>query len=73
MEENKNLCSTCSSAIWCKTWGQYKCTTKQRHIAGIKTTCASYKKRPANWKEMPCRCKTCLNYEALYAEMQEET
>lgn len=60
MAEKKTLCASCSSSIWCDTWGEFKCSVKERHITGPKTVCASYTKRPKNWKEMPCRCEDCL-------------
>jgi hypothetical protein len=69
MEETKTLCSSCSASIWCETWAEYKCTIKGRHITGRKTTCASYKKRPSNWKAIPCGCADCQkNPEAINPE-----
>lgn len=74
MSETKGLCPTCSSAIFCETYGEYKCTEKKRRIYGVAqmTECKEYKKRPAGWKEMPCRCEDCLKNEKLSEEMEEE-
>lgn len=60
MGETKTLCSSCTGAIWCETWGQYKCIIKERHITGRKSVCGTYTKRPSNWKEKPCQCEDCL-------------
>ena len=62
----EGLCSTCSNAIWCPTFAEWKCTEHLRRYphAGAKE-CVDYKKRPAGWKEMPCRCEDCLKNEML--------
>lgn len=61
------LCNDCVSSRWCKTWGEVKCVAKKRRIYGYKTLteCKEYKKRPAGWKEMPCRCEDCQKIEEV--------
>lgn len=73
-ENNASLCPTCGSAIWCDTWGQFKCVEKKIYITGYKTmtVCGSYKKRPKGFKEPACQCEDCLKNELLTAEMAEE-
>lgn len=73
MSETKGLCPTCSNSIFCKTWAEYKCSAKKRRIYGYETLteCKQYKKRPAGWKEMPCRCEDCLKNEMLAEEIEE--
>lgn len=68
----KSLCPSCASAIFCPTWGQFKCRTKKRYITGCKTICGSYKKRPKDFKEPRCQCEDCLKNEALMENMEEE-
>lgn len=63
MAENKNpLCPTCTNAIRCDTWAEWRCSIKEKRIYGYKTmtVCGSYKKRPKGFKERPCRCEDCL-------------
>lgn len=57
-------CPTCSNSIRCYTWGEWKCVEqKRRYIHNGPVECADYKKRPAGWKEMRCRCEDCLRNE----------
>lgn len=75
MSDNTNtgLCPSCASAIWCDTWGQFKCKTKQRYITGYKTMgCASYKKRPKDFEEPKCQCEDCLRNEELVGKEENE-
>ena len=75
MAENTTpLCPSCSNALHCETWGEYKCTVKKMRIYGCKTmtVCGSYKKRPKNWTEIPCRCEDCLKNDSLAEERAEE-
>lgn len=68
-----NLCGSCSSGIWCGTWGQWKCSMKKRRIYETLTKCDSFAKKPKNWKEMRCQCKDCLRNESLAEELEEES
>lgn len=68
-----NLCATCSNSIRCHTWGEYRCSVKKRRVYETVTKCDSYAKRPKNWKEIPCRCESCLRNEALAEELEEES
>lgn len=73
-EENKSLCPTCVSAIWCPTWGEMKCTELKKRIYSYKTMteCRFYKKRDKNFKESQCQCEDCLKNDLLVGEDQEE-
>lgn len=53
-------CENCESAIFCDTWGEYKCLKKLRRVRdGEADNCADYKKRK---DEMPdCQCEDCMN------------
>lgn len=62
---SQGLCPSCESAIWCNIWGQFKCKTKERYITGRKTICASYTKRPKDFKEPQCQCEDCLKHAEL--------
>lgn len=72
-ENTTTLCPTCTSSIFCNTWGQFKCTAKERYITGYKTmtVCGDYKKRPKHWKESPCRCEDCLKNDLLADELED--
>ena len=68
------LCPTCSNSVRCNTYAEWKCIVKKRRIyeyADI-TLCPDYKKRPAKWKEMKCRCEDCLKNELLAEENEDE-
>ena len=64
----KFLCETCTNAIWCPTWTEWKCKAKKKRIYGELTKCESYKKRDKNFKEPKCQCKNCLENELLFEE-----
>ena len=74
MNEKKNLCPNCSSAFFCKTWGEWECCAKKKRIYFIDWAyeCADFKKRPAKWKEMRCGCGDCQKNELLMEENDEE-
>lgn len=63
-------CSNCGKSIWCPTWGEWKCTAYKKRVYARKdiVECDEYIKRPANWPEVPCRCKDCLDNEKLSEE-----
>ena len=64
---NNGLCPKCVNAIFCNTWGEWKCTAQGRRIYGYKTMteCKFYKKRGKDFKESPCRCEDCLKNEPI--------
>lgn len=68
------LCPTCANAIFCDTWGQFKCTVKERRITGYKTmtVCGDYKKRPKDFKEPLCHCEDCMKNELLAEEREDK-
>ena len=70
---DSSLCSSCSNAIRCNTWAEWRCSVKKKRIYNHKemTDCESYKKRPNNWKETPCQCKFCLINENLIEGFEE--
>ena len=68
-----NLCTSCSSGIWCGTWAQWKCTAQTRRVHETATKCDVYKKRGKDFKESRCQCDDCLRNEALAEELEEES
>lgn len=64
----KFLCETCTNAIRCPTWAEWKCKVKEKRIRGELTKCSDYKKRDKNFKEPKCQCKNCLENELLFEE-----
>lgn len=64
----KFLCETCMNAIWCPTWAEWKCRSKEKRIRRELTKCSDYKKRDKNFKEPKCQCKSCLENELLFEE-----
>lgn len=69
----EGLCPTCAHAIVCPTWTEYKCAVKEKRICDYKTwtECESYQKRPKDWVEPKCHCKSCLENEKLFEEETE--
>lgn len=49
----------CAYAIFCPSFGEYKCTLKQRRIYENKETCNDYAKKTDD-KERKCHCLTCV-------------
>lgn len=71
---SKQLCASCSSSIWCPTWGEWKCRLHERRIYSamlLSKQCPDYKRRPKDFKESKCQCKSCLENEALLDEESE--
>lgn len=68
-----NLCGSCSQAIRCYTWGEWRCSVQKRRVYETVTKCDDFVKRPKNWKEMRCQCKDCLRNESLAEELEEES
>lgn len=58
----EGLCPSCTNAIRCETWAEWKCTAQKKRIYGYKTmsSCKFYKKRPKDFKEPKCQCEDCL-------------
>lgn len=68
----KTLCETCSEAIWCPTWAEWRCKAKEKRIYVKLTKCSDYKKRDKNFKEPKCQCESCLENDDLWEEYKEE-
>lgn len=68
----KTLCETCSEAIWCPTWAEWRCKAKEKRIYVKLTKCSDYKKRDKNFKEPKCQCESCLENDDLLEEYEEE-
>ena len=68
----KTLCETCSEAIWCPTWAEWRCKAKEKRIYVKLTKCSDYKKRDKNFKEPKCQCESCLENDDLWEEYEEE-
>lgn len=73
MSEIKGLCPTCDKAIWCPTWGEWRCKAHEKRIYNYAemTECESYKKRGKDFEEPQCLCEDCLHSELLNAEIEE--
>lgn len=67
----KTLCETCSEAIWCPTWAEWRCKAKEKRIYVKLTKCSDYKKRDKNFKEPKCQCESCLENDDLWEEYEE--
>lgn len=67
------LCVSCTSAIWCPTWAEMKCSARSKRIKGWKTLseCELYKKRDSGFKEHKCQCEDCLRNDILWDEEDE--
>lgn len=62
MSDISKDCSTCSQAILCPTWGEYRCLSKKMWIRdpAAWAACEDYVKGTASEK---CHCPTCEGYE----------
>jgi len=57
-------CETCERAIFCESWGDYKCEWKQGRIYKKIKTCKGYKKKAADFEEKKCHCLVCMSRES---------
>lgn len=68
----ETLCSTCTNAIYCPTWSEWKCKTHAIRFSiygrSMPTKCADYKKRSKDFKEPKCQCDDCLKNDFLCDE-----
>lgn len=58
-------CTDCIHAVFCSSWGEYKCLVKERRIYEPENEarrCKDYKKAPkkSSEDEPKCQCKTCI-------------
>ena len=65
-------CASCSVSVFCPTWGEWKCITRELRYSRPVANCMDFSKRPANWKEHRCQCEDCLKNDALAEEYMEE-
>lgn len=49
----------CTYAIFCPSFGEYKCEIKQRRIYENTDACKDYKKK-TDKEEKKCHCLTCI-------------
>lgn len=57
----EHTCETCANAIFCPTWGEYKCLVFLRrnvYEPGKRNNCDKYVKK-TDTKEPVCRCDDC--------------
>lgn len=60
MEHN---CATCGNAIFCPTWGEYKCMaylTRNPYAPEEPNDCEKYEKKKST-TEPVCHCEDCLS------------
>ena len=55
-----NKCEDCANAIYCQSWGEFKCEVKQARLRKKVRVCKSYKKKDANAEEKKCHCLICM-------------
>lgn len=56
-----NTCKdNCTFAIFCPSFGEYKCTLKQRRIYDSKKICSEYSAKHDN-VERKCHCLVCVS------------
>lgn len=54
-------CKTCKNAVFCETWGEWKCVPKKRRVYDIDLgLCTLYKEGEP---KMTCGCETCQGRE----------
>lgn len=56
---NIPVCKNCEHAIFCPTWGEYKCVKHSRKFISYLVGCKDHKPRGKDFEEKPCRCETC--------------
>lgn len=52
-------CKHCKYAIFCPTWGEYKCTKHEIWKTRPDEICSEYAELGKNDEEKVCRCKDC--------------
>lgn len=56
----ESICKGCEHAIFCPTWGEYKCMLHtHRFVAGL-MECDDIKTHGKDFEEKPCQCKNCM-------------
>lgn len=71
--ELQPLCFACKNAVFCPTWGQYKCTKFCKVIYDVdilREQC--FEKSKTSILDKKCRCETCLERGDLVNEMEEQ-
>lgn len=72
----KELCSSCTNAVRCYTWAEWKCLKQAVRFSSygysMPTKCSDYKKRDKIFKEPKCQCDDCSRNENLLDEESEE-
>ena len=66
MNEQEKSCMDCKNSIFCNTFGEFKCTVKQRRIYEPENDardCPDFEKerRGKNEEEPKCHCKHCMS------------
>ena len=56
---SKTCDNKCTYAIFCPSFGEYKCVLKQRRIYDIKKPCDEYAAK-TDQVERKCHCFTCV-------------
>lgn len=50
----------CEHAVFCRSFGEYKCTLKQKRIYNTSKPCDEYKEKKKDAKEKKCQCLVCM-------------
>ena len=53
-------CKSCEHAIYCPSWGEYRCVKKMKRIMDpVDLDCETFEKRKPG-RVKPCNCNTCM-------------
>lgn len=59
MSDVKN-CTTCTEAIFCSSWGRYRCNIRKIRIRLDDNECAYCGLYKKGKPDADCQCKTCM-------------
>ena len=56
----ETICKNCEHAIFCKSWGEYKCLHHARKFTTGLVGCKNHKKQGKDFKKRLCQCDSCV-------------
>lgn len=68
MEEEIRNCESCKHAIFCPTWGQWKCVkyAEWQYDVDLMIDCTDYEEeKPEVVAAKPCHCETCMERDPI--------
>lgn len=65
--ESVKACVNCKHALFCLSWGDYKCTKRSFRIRDAETTsCDLFELSKTNMEDRKCHCEACSERGDMY-------